>query len=73
MREDLPRLRRRIARQLGVSEYLVQEVVFRMMERSRALDLQLRSSRRDARPRLEQLVAAEVARSMRQCGPRQTM
>ncbi len=73
MREDLPRLRRRIARQLGVSEYLVQEVVFRMIERSRALDLQLRSSRRAARPRVEQLVAAEVAHSMRQCGPRQTM
>lgn len=73
IREDLPRLRRRIARQLGVSEYLVQEVVFRMIARSRALDLQLRSSRRAARPRLEQLVAAEVARSMHQCGPRQTM
>lgn len=70
MREELPRLRRRFARQLGVSEYLVQEVVFRMIARSRALDLQLRSSRRAARPRLGHLVAAEVARSMRQCGPR---
>ena len=73
MREELPGLRRRIARQLGVSEYLVQEVVFRMIARSRALDLQLRSSRRKARGRLEQLVAAEVARSMHQCGPRHTL
>lgn len=73
MREELPRLRRRVARQLGVSEYLVREVVLRMIVRSRALDLQLRGSRRSARPRLERLVAAEVARSMRQCGPRQTL
>jgi hypothetical protein len=73
MREEMPRLRRRIARQLGVSEYFVQEVVLRMIGRSRALDLQLRGSRRAARPRLERLVAAEVASSMHQCGPRHTM
>jgi hypothetical protein len=44
-----------------------------MIARSRALELQLRSSRRKARGRLEQLVAAEVARSMYQCGPRHTL
>jgi hypothetical protein len=73
MREELPRLRRRIARRLGVSEYLVQEVMLRMIARARALDLRCRGSRRAARPRLERVVAAEVERSMRQCGPRQTL
>jgi hypothetical protein len=70
LREELPSLRRRVARRLDVSEYLVQEVVHRMIARSRARGLALRGSRRAARGRLERLVAAEVARSMRQCGPR---
>jgi hypothetical protein len=73
MREEMPRLRRRIARRLGVSEYLVQEVMLRMIARARALDLRCRGSRRAARPRLERLVAAEVDRSMGQCGPRQKL
>ena len=73
MREELPRLRRRVARQLGVSEYLVQEVMLRMVARARALDLRCRGSRRAARPGLGRVVASEVSRSMRQCGPRQTL
>lgn len=73
LREELPVLRRRVARELGVSEYLVREVVLRMIERCRSMDLVLRASRRDARPRLARLVAAEVAHSMRQCGPRHTL
>jgi hypothetical protein len=73
LREELAVLRRRVARELGVSQYLVQEVVLRMIERCRSLDLVLRGSRRDARPRLARLVAAEVAHSMRQCGPRHVL
>jgi hypothetical protein len=73
LREELPRLRSGVARQLDVSEYLVGEVVNRMIARSKALGLQLRGSRRDARARLAGLVAAEAARSMRQCGPRQSL
>jgi hypothetical protein len=73
LREELPHLRSRVARQLDVSEYLVGEVVNRMIVRSRVLGLQLRGSRRDARARLAGLVATEVARSMRQCGPRQSL
>jgi hypothetical protein len=73
LREELPRLRRRVARQLGVSEYLVQEIASRMIARSSALGLRLRGSRRAVRGRLAALVAAEVAHSMRQCGPRQSL
>lgn len=73
LRDELPRLRSRVARQLDVSEYLVGEVVNRMIVRSRTLRLQLRGSRRDARARLADLVAAEAARSMRQFGPRHSL
>jgi hypothetical protein len=70
IREQLPALRRRVARQLGVSEYLVQEIGNRLLLRSRALGLRLAGSRRAVRPQLAELLAAEVARSMCQCGPR---
>jgi hypothetical protein len=73
IREQLPALRRRVARQLGVSEYLVQEIAARVIARSRALGLRLRGSRRALRPRLAGLLAAEVAHSMGQCGPRQSL
>ena len=73
LREELPRLRRQVARQLDVSEYLVGEVVNRMIVRSRALGLQLQGSRRDARARLAGLVAEESARWMRQRGPRHSL
>jgi hypothetical protein len=48
-------------------------VVLRMIERCRALDLALRGTRRETRPRLARLVAAEVEHSMRQCGPRHVL
>ncbi len=70
LREELPRLRRRLARRLDVSEYVVREVVNHMIARSRDLDLQLRGTRRAARAPLERIVAAEVLRTMRDCGPR---
>jgi Putative zinc-binding metallo-peptidase len=73
LRKELPRLRRRVARQLGVSQYLVQEVAKRMIARSSALGLRLRGSQREARPRLERLVAQEVARATRQRGPRHSI
>jgi hypothetical protein len=56
-----------------VSEYLVEEVMRRMIRRSRALGLRVRGSRRDARAGLARVVAAEVAQLMRQCGPRQSL
>ena len=49
LREELPRLRSQVARELDVSEYLVGEVVNRMIVRSMALRLQLRGSRPKAR------------------------
>jgi hypothetical protein len=73
LREEMPRVRRRVARELNVSEYLVQEVMRRMIARSRALGLRLRGSRRASRPKLVRMVAAEVAHSMHQCGPRQSL
>jgi hypothetical protein len=73
LREEMPRVRRRVARELNVSEYLVQEVMRRMIARSRALGLRLRGSRRASRPKLVRMVAAEVIHSMHQCGPRQSL
>jgi len=73
LREELPKIRRRLARELDVSEYLVREVMSRMIARSRALGLRLRADRRAARRQLVRAVAAEVTRSMRQCGPRQSL
>lgn len=73
LRELAPVLRRRIARRLDVSEYLVGEVVRHMIARCRTLGLQLRASRRDAERRAGRLVMAQVARVMRQFGPRLTL
>ena len=70
LRERTPELRRRIARRLDVSEYLVGEVVRHMISRCRSLGLHLRGSRRHAQRRAERLVARQVARAMRQFGPR---
>jgi hypothetical protein len=73
LREELPRIRRRVARELDVSEYLVQEVMLRMIQRSRALGLRLRAGRRAVRPKLARAVKTEVAHSKRQCGPRHSL
>ncbi len=73
LREELPRLRRRLTRRLDVSAYVVQEVVNRMIARSNALDLRLRGTRRATRAPLERAVAAEVARAMRDFGPRHSL
>lgn len=70
LRERAPALRRRVARRLGASEYLVGEVVKHLIARCRSLGLQLRGSRRDAARGAERLAAAQVARAMRSFGPR---
>jgi Putative zinc-binding metallo-peptidase len=70
LRERRPALQRRIARRLDVSEYLVGEVVRHMIVRCRSLGLHLRGSRRAAQARAERLAARQVARVMRQFGPR---
>jgi hypothetical protein len=73
LRERSPALRRRIARRLDVSEYVVGEVVRHMIARCRSLGLQLRGSRRESERRAERFAAAQVARLMRQFGPRLTL
>jgi hypothetical protein len=70
LRERAPVLRRRVARRLDVSEYLVGEVIRHMIARCRSLGLRLRGPRRDAERRAERLASAQVARAMRNFGPR---
>ncbi len=70
LREELPVLRRRIARRLGASEYLVQEILEHLIDRCRILRLFVRGGRRRSRRRAERLVVALVSRAMRNTGPR---
>ncbi len=69
LRKATPYLRRRIARRLDVSDYLVEEVIAMIIVRCRSLGLRVRGSRRDAIARLERLITHQVARTMRHYGP----
>jgi hypothetical protein len=70
LREDLPIFRRRIARRLGASEYLVQEVVENLIYRCAAHGLLVRDDWRDTRRGAERLIIALVRRAMRNAGPK---
>jgi hypothetical protein len=70
LREDLPIFRRRIARRLGASEYLVQEVVEQLIYRCAAHGLLVRDDWRDTRRRVERFIIALVRRAMRNAGPK---
>jgi hypothetical protein len=64
-----PRLRRRVARRLGASEYLVREQLELLVERSRVLRLRVRGDRRVAARRAERLLVVLTRRSRRGPGP----
>jgi hypothetical protein len=57
LREMRPVLRRQIARSGAFSEYLVYQVLRLMIERSEALNLYMRGSRRDLKPHLLWVIA----------------
>ena len=69
LREDLPALRRRVARASDASEYLVQEIVEHLIDRCSSLRLLVRRDRRVARRRAERVVMALVRHAMRNSGP----
>jgi hypothetical protein len=70
LREELPVFRRRIARRLGASEYLVQEVVENLIYRCAAHGLLVRDDWRDSRRRVERFIMVLVRRAMRNAGPK---
>jgi hypothetical protein len=64
-----PRLRRRVARRLGASEYVVREQLDPLVERSRALRLRVRGDRRRAARRAERLLVVLTRKSQKGPGP----
>lgn len=70
LREELPVFRRRSARRLGASEYLVQEVIEHLIYRCSAHGLLVRGDWRKSRRRVERLIITLVRRAMRDAGPR---
>lgn len=69
LREELPVLKRRVARSLDTSQYLVQEVVEHLADRCGSLRLLVRGDRRESKRRAEQLVHVLVRRALRNPGP----
>jgi hypothetical protein len=69
LRERAPVLRRRVARRLGASEYLVQEMLDHLIERCRALRLLVRGEKRRAARRAERLLTVLVAKAKSGVGP----
>ncbi len=69
LREELPVFRRRIARRLGASEYLVQEVIEHLIYRCFAHGLLVRDDWRHSRRRVERFIITLVRRAMRNTGP----
>ncbi len=70
LREELPVFRRRVARRLGASEYLVQEVIEHLIWRCYAHELLVRDDWRTSRRRVERFIMSLVRRAMRNAGPR---
>lgn len=69
LRESGPLLRRRVAARLDASEYLVQELLDHLVERTRRLRLLVRGDRRMATRRVERLLVALVRKSSKGVGP----
>ncbi len=69
LRERGPLLRRRVARRLDASEYLVQELLEHLTGRCRSLRLYVRGDQRRASHRAERLLAVLVAKAKTGVGP----
>jgi hypothetical protein len=69
LRQRAPVLRRRVARRLDASEYLVQELLDHLIGRCRSLRLLVRGDKRRASHRAERLLSVLVARAKSGVGP----
>jgi len=69
LRENSPLLRRRVARRLDASEYLVQELLDHLIGRTRSLRLLVRGEKRKALRRVERLLVALTHKSQKGVGP----
>jgi hypothetical protein len=69
LRERAPLMRRRVAKRLDASEYLVQELTGHLIDRCRALRLLVRGDKRRAAKRAERLVTVLVAKAKSGVGP----
>ncbi len=69
LRESGPLLRRRVAARLDASEYLVQELLDHLIERTRRLRLLVRGDKRKATRRVERLLVALVRKASKGVGP----
>jgi hypothetical protein len=69
LRENSPLLRRRVARRLDASEYLVQELLDHLIGRTRTLRLLVRGEKRKALRRVERLLVALTHKSQKGVGP----
>ncbi len=69
LREYGPAVRRRVAARLDASEYLVQELLDHLTERTRTLRLLVRGDRRKATRRVERLLVALTRKAKKGVGP----
>jgi hypothetical protein len=69
LRENSSVLRRRVARRLDASEYLVQELLDHLIGRTRSLRLLVRGEKRKALRRVERLLVALTHKSQKGVGP----
>jgi hypothetical protein len=69
LRENSSLLRRRVARRLDASEYLVQELLDHLIGRTRTLRLLVRGEKRKALRRVERLLVALTHKSQKGVGP----
>ena len=69
LRENAPVLRRRVARRLDASEYLVDEMLDHLTARSRSLRLLVRGEKRRALRRVERLLVTLTAKAQKGVGP----
>jgi hypothetical protein len=69
LRGNAALLRRRVARRLGASEYLVEELLDHLTGRARALRLLVRGEKRKSLRRVERLLVALTAKAQKGVGP----
>ena len=69
LRENAPLLRRRVASRLDATEYLVQEMLDHLIDRSRRMRLLVRGEKRKALRRVERLLVTLTRKAQKGVGP----
>jgi len=69
LRQNAPLLKRRVARRLDASTYLVEEMLGHLTGRARSLRLLVRGEKRKALRRVERLLVALTSRAQKGSGP----